>query len=167
MKNFILILALIFSASLYTHAQDNEVSPPAGNALVGDSYGAGVSEAVEQGYLTISELSTQLAEVDSIESVVVAGTVTEVCKKKGCWMRIETENNEKFFVRMKDYGFFVPTSLEGKTVLLNGKAEYKVVSVEEQKHYLEDGGKSPEEIAEITEPEVEIRFLAEGIRVIE
>jgi hypothetical protein len=39
---------------------------------------------------------------------------------------------------MKDYAFFVPTALKGKNVVLEGNAERKVISVNEQKHYAED-----------------------------
>ena len=59
-------------------------------------------------------------------NITVKGKVTDVCEKKGCWVTIESENNEKFFVKMKDYGFFVPTALKGKNVVMEGNAETKV-----------------------------------------
>ena len=40
-------------------------------------------------------------------------------------------------------------------------------SVKELRHYAEDAGKSKEEIAKITKPKVEIRVLANGIKVID
>ena len=73
---------------------------------------------------------------------------------------------EKFFVKMKDYAFFVPTALVGKNVVLEGNAETKVISVDEQKHYAEDAKKSQAEIDAITKPKEEIRFLASGIKVV-
>jgi hypothetical protein len=72
----------------------------------------------------------------------------------------------KFFVKMKDYAFFVPTALKGKTVVLEGNAETKIISVDEQKHYAEDAKKSQKEIDAITQPQEEIRFVANGIKVI-
>lgn len=43
---------------------------------------------------------------------------------------------------MKDYAFFLPTAIKGKTILLDGKAQLKQTSVEELRHYAEDA-KSP------------------------
>jgi hypothetical protein len=81
-------------------------------------------------------------------------------------MTIQTDNNERFFVKMKDYGFFVPTTLVGKNIVLEGNAETKTISVEEQRHYAEDAKKSTAEIEAITKPKEEIRFSASGIRVV-
>ena len=67
---------------------------------------------------------------------------------------------------MKDYSFFVPTALENKEVLIQGKAELKIVSVAELQHLAEDANKTQEEINAITEPQKTISILANGIQVI-
>ncbi|MNK66446.1 hypothetical protein D3C87_857640 [compost metagenome] len=95
------------------------------------------------------------------------GKITGVCPKKGCWVSVATESGESFFVKMKDYAFFVPTALEGKTVVLEGSAESKTTSVKELQHYAEDAKKSQVEIDAITEPKTETRFLASAIKVVE
>lgn len=167
MKKIIVLSALMLST--LTFAQESETkkfSPPAGNALVGDTYGAGVKDKAAQKSKSISELDKQLDEKSKIENVVITGKVTSVCPKKGCWLTIENDKNEKFFVKMKDYAFFVPTALEGKNVVLEGVAERKILSVEEARHYAEDAKKSKEEIEAITEPQEENRFMASGIKVI-
>lgn len=68
---------------------------------------------------------------------------------------------------MKDYAFFLPQSMVGKTVLLHANAEKKTTSVKELQHYAEDSGTSKEDIAKITEPQTEIRVLARGIKVVD
>lgn len=68
---------------------------------------------------------------------------------------------------MKDYAFFLPTAIKGKTILLDGKAQLKQTSVEELRHYAEDAKKPQSEIDKITTPVTEIRLLASGIRVIQ
>ena len=68
---------------------------------------------------------------------------------------------------MKDYEFFVPTALSGKNVVLDGIAFTKTTSVAELKHYAQDGKKPQAEIDAITTPKSEIRFLANGILVVE
>ena len=168
MKKLVLFFAVSFAT--LTFAQETEkpkYAPPAGNALVGDTYGAGVSANAEKNAISAKKLDKKLKKSKKIENVAVKGKVTEVCEKKGCWLTVETDNNERFFVKMKDYAYFVPTALEGKTVVLEGVAESKMVSVDELKHYAEDAKKSQAEIDAITKPEEEIRFMASGIKVVE
>ena len=165
-------LALIFSIMVSTVAfsqesQAKKMGPPEGKAMVGEVYGAGVSEKAEKSAMTTKKLDQKLKKSAKAEKVAVKGKVVKVCDKKGCWFTVETDNNEKFFVKMKDYAFFVPTALEGKNVILEGNAEMKVTSVDEQKHYAEDAKKPQAEIDAITKPEEEIRFVASGIKVVD
>ena len=68
---------------------------------------------------------------------------------------------------MKDYGFFLPVSAVGKTVVIDGEIKLKTTSVAELKHYAEDAKKSKEEIDAITQPQKEVRVMAKGIVVVE
>ncbi len=101
---------------------------------------------------------------DSIDAKMKA-KVTEVCQAKGCWMTLDLGEDKKVMVKFKDYGFFVPTDIAGKEVVINGKAYVKEVSVDEQRHYAEDAGKSAEEIAAITAPKRTYSFEADGVLV--
>ena len=89
------------------------------------------------------------------------GKIVDVCAKKGCWMTLDM-GEETVMVRFKDYGFFVPTDASGE-VVINGKAFVNEISVDDLKHYAEDAGKSAEEIAKITEPEITMSFEADGV----
>jgi len=90
--------------------------------------------------------------------------IKEVCSKKGCWMTLPAGNDdETIMVRFKDYGFFMPLDAAGKEVIVAGKAFVNEVSVADLKHYAEDAGKSPEEIANISEPVMEFAFEANGV----
>jgi hypothetical protein len=92
------------------------------------------------------------------------GNIKEVCSKKGCWMTLPAGNDdETIMVRFKDYGFFMPLDAAGKEVIVAGKAFVNEVSVADLKHYAEDAGKSPEEIANISEPVMEFAFEANGV----
>lgn len=101
---------------------------------------------------------------DSINSKMIA-KVNNVCQAKGCWMRLNLDDNSEVMVKFKDYGFFVPMDIAGKEVIVNGKAYVKEVSVDEQRHYAEDAGQSPEEIAAITQPKRTYSFEADGVLV--
>lgn len=91
--------------------------------------------------------------------------IKAVCKKKGCWMKMELAGDDDSFVKFKDYGFFVPLNADNSTAIVNGKAFVDVVSVEELKHYAKDGGKSAAEIAKITKPEITYAFTADGVYI--
>lgn len=111
--------------------------------------------------MNLAELEVKLAETDTLENVAVKGEVTSVCKAKGCWMTIA--GNEDMMVKFKDYGFFMPKDIDGREVVMHGQAYYAVTPIDELRHYAEDAGKSAEEIAAITEPKKELRFLASGV----
>lgn len=100
---------------------------------------------------------------DTIETKFTT-TVKEVCQSKGCWMRLDLGDDEAM-VKFKDYGFFMPKNIAGKQVIVHGKAFINEMSVEEQKHYAEDGGATKEEIAAITTPKVTYAFEADGVLV--
>ncbi|MDR7208094.1 DUF4920 domain-containing protein [Flavobacterium piscis] len=169
MKKLIFSVLLSLSLSTLLFSQEGEQiknSPPEGNAFVGDFYGADVSRVSENKAMSVEKLGNKLKNTKKAKNIVVKGVVTDVCPKKGCWVTIKTEDGSPFFVKMKDYAFFVPTALKGKTVVLEGVAEKKVTSVEELKHYAKDAKKSKAEMDAITAPKEEIRFLADGIKVV-
>jgi len=74
-----------------------------------------------------------------------------------------SSEDDAFFVKFVDYGFFMPLESEGYRVLVKGKAYKEVTSVAELQHYAEDEGQSPEEIAKITEPAEELKILSSGV----
>jgi hypothetical protein len=91
--------------------------------------------------------------------------VESVCQVKGCWMKLKMENGQTMRVTFKDYGFFVPKDIAGKTIVFEGNATTKTTSVDELRHYAADAGKSKDEIVKITEPKTELAFEANGVLV--
>lgn len=136
--------------------------PPEVPATPGATFGAGTTA---EGAVEVSTLPTFLSDKESGNIKVIA-KVTDVCPKKGCWMSLEMPDKSTVFVKMKDYGFFVPLEMIGKTVVIDGEAKKITTSVDELKHYAEDAKKSKEEIDAITEPKDEIRLTANGILVV-
>ena len=113
--------------------------------------------------MTFNQLLTKMESSDSVQTKVV-GTVESVCKKKGCWMNIVSNDTDKeMFVKFVDYGFFMPLDCEGRTMVMEGVAYREVTPVDELRHYAEDEGKSEEEINAITEPLEELKFMASGV----
>ena len=90
--------------------------------------------------------------------------VNSVCQSKGCWMRVEL-GQDQAMVKFKDYGFFMPKDLAGQEVIMQGKAFVAEVSVDEQRHYAEDAGKTQEEVLAITTPKKTLSFESSGVLV--
>ncbi len=157
MKKIVLLLCVL-CLSFSIQAQ-----PPAGKAKVGDHYGAKITEA---GAISIAELPALLKTKDTIAVKIKAKAISS-CASKGCWLTLQVDDKNTAFVKMKDYDFFVPTAIADKNVVLEGIAFIRTTTVAELKHYAEDGKKSQAEIDAITEPKQEIRFLANGILVVQ
>ena len=72
--------------------------------------------------------------------------INETCAKMGCWVNIEKENGETFMVRFKDH-FTIPVDTKvGTFAYLSGKAVQDTVSVDMQRHFLEDANAPQKEI---------------------
>ena len=106
----------------------------------------------------------RLQPMDTVETKISA-VVTDVCQAKGCWMKLELSNGQESMVRFKDYGFFVPKDIVGKEVIVRGKAFIDELSVEDQRHYAEDAGKTKEEVAAITQVKKTYGFEADGVLI--
>ena len=115
-----------------------------------------------EGAIKAEMVKEKLGKQDSA-AMKVEGTVVDVCRKKGCWMEMQLPNGASMRVTFKDYGFFVPKDISGKTVVVDGYAYNDTTTVAQLRHYAEDGGKSKEEIEKITEPEVAVSFEARGV----
>ncbi len=135
--------------------------PPKGPADAGMTFGEKITN---EGSISSNDLVKKLDKETKLD-VKVEGQVAQVCEAEGCWLRMKTESGT-IMIRMKDHKFFVPTSMNGKTIVVKGSAEKKITSVEMLKHYAEDAGKSKEEIEKIKEPKQEIVVQATGIYVV-
>ena len=103
--------------------------------------------------------------LNSSSKVKIEGEILSSCPMKGCWMKISVEK-DTVLVRFKDYGFFVPKNgIEGKSTIINGKLSVDTLSIAQLQHYAQDAGKSKEEIALISKPEITISFLADGVLI--
>lgn len=117
-----------------------------------------------EGAMAMADLTSGMEGKDSL-NIKIAAVAKDVCKKKGCWMKVETPSGDMMRVTFKDYGFFVPKDITGKEVVMEGTAYADTTSVEDLRHYAEDGGATEEEIAAITEPEVATTFVATGVMI--
>lgn len=159
MMNKIILLFVLIAAAVTASAQ-----PPKGPAKPNTTYGAGATAA---GAVDAAKLPALLNNDTGKLAVKIKAKVLDVCPKKGCWMKLQVNDSTTAFVKMKDYGFFVPLDMKGKTIVLDGLAYQHVTSVKELQHYAEDAHKPQAEIDAITQPKKEIRYTASGVLVVE
>lgn len=117
------------------------------------------------GAISVGEFEKAIQGVDSL-SAKIRTVIQSSCAKKGCWMDVKLADGSNMMVRFRDYGFFVPKhGLEGKAVVIQGRAKKEETSVKMLQHYAEDAGKSADEIAAITEPKTAWTFEADGVLI--
>jgi len=163
MKNLLLILAMslvVFSCKNEKQATEETVANEK-EEIAYASFGMEINDADALSSERMMVHYKDLKAGDTVNAKM-KGKIIDVCSKKGCWMRLDMGDDNEVMVRFKDYGFFMPLNAEGE-VVVNGKAFVNETSVEELRHYAEDAGKSEEEIAAITEPKFEYKFLADGV----
>lgn len=164
---FLAAIALLSACKSTTNDGDSETPASSDSTAVEAStetlenhyFGDTISE---DGAVEVSQLMAMMNGQDSI-TVKLAGTVNSSCQKKGCWMKMDMGNGEELRVSFRDYSFFVPKNLNGEKAVVEGTAYVDTLDVTFLKHLAEDAGKSEEEIAEITEPEISLNFTANGV----
>lgn len=156
MKKILFAFVMMLSLSLVS------AQPPTGSAKTGDIFG---DSLLNKDVVSLAVLSQKLKENPQFTGKV-SGKILEVCSTKGCWMIMELPDKTRMQVKFKNYGFFVPMDLVGKTVVIEGIARQKTVSVNELKHYAEDAKKPKAEIDAITKPEKQVKFEASGVLVL-
>lgn len=160
---FIVFLLLVFNGQ----GQEKKEKHKNGSD-VSNTFAAFGNKIGEQGAISNSEMAKKyelMSVADTLQAKFRA-KVTEVCKVKGCWMKLQLQNGQETMVRFKDYGFFMPMDIAGEEVIVNGLAFVENMSIEDQRHYAKDGGSSEKEVAEITQPKKVFGFEADGVLLV-
>lgn len=161
MKN---ILMLSCAVLLFVGCKKEQAEPITEHQ---ESYASFGEKIAKEDALTSKEMLEKYQSLKSGDTIEVKfkSTINEVCKKKGCWMTMQLADDKEAFVKFKDYAFFVPKNADKSEAIISGKAFIDSIPVEELRHYAKDGGKSDEEIAQITIPEVKYSFQANGVLI--
>ncbi len=170
MKNLLItlsLLALILSCSSEGNKDGAQNAGEATEKTSGSDMQKSFGEEFQAAQ--INSVGSAIGVLDSLDEMetVVHAKVGEVCQVKGCWMNVsDVDGQGEMFVQFKDYGFFMPKDLTGHEVIMKGKVYKEMTSVDDLRHFAEDEGKSAEEIAAITEPEEEFKFMASGVKIV-
>jgi len=164
-KNVLFFVGFSFLVACNSTQKEKEsflIEDIAANEYVG--FGNEISSKKVYSKDAITEKYKNLTEGDTIEMTFLS-TVNDVCKAKGCWMKVALGTEKETMVKFKNYSFFVPKNIENDTVIVQGKAYVAETSVEELRHLAADAGKSEDEIAAITTPKKTYSFMANGVLV--
>jgi hypothetical protein len=159
---FIVMIALMIGCN-ENKKQEEQVNEVEETAMTYQSFGEEISDNGTISKAEIIETYKNLKPGDTV-AVKFTSQVKEVCQNKGCWMRMDLGDNEAM-VKFKDYGFFMPKDIAGQDVIVDGVAFVEEMSVEDQKHYAEDAGKSKDEIDAIVEPKRTLSFISSGVLI--
>ncbi len=167
MKNLLFIAVLSFLIIGCNEDKKKDVaSTEAQTEEVAINYQSIGEEITDEAVLTKEEIQEKYKNLKPGDTVAVKfkSEVKEVCQNKGCWMKMDM-GDEVAMVKFKDYGFFMPKDLAGQEVIVDGKAFVEEMSVEDQRHYAEDAGKTAAEVAAITEPKRTLSFISSGVLI--
>lgn len=157
-----LSVALLSACNNTTNQAEEKIDSP--EEIVQIDYQVYGDTISAEGAITAAELLAKMEGNDSV-SAKVEGVVNSSCTVKGCWMKMDLGDDKEMHVTFKDYGFFVPKNLDGETAIIEGYAMTDTIDVDHLRHLAHDAGKSEEEIATITEPEVGITYVATGVLI--
>ena len=100
------------------------------------------------------------------KTVKVEGRIIDVCKKRGCWIKIASDSEfESILIKVDDGVIIFPMEAKGKMALVEGTIEKVEFSMEQtikrEKHECEKEGKEFDE-SKVTKPHVMYRLRAVG-----
>ena len=157
-----LIVSLLFTAG-YCIAADEEVvvrlSEPVQESSDFETFGSPMDTDDGVPAVTLAQLADAGDEYLATP-VRVTARVGQVCQKKGCFLIVQ-DGDTVMRVSFKDYGFFVPTDIGGKRVMLVGELVGRELTVEQVEHYAEDLGTSAAKL----QPGKTYEIVATSVRI--
>lgn len=159
---YLLIQLLIFisTSSAYAQLEGSKTKPFIKPDETKTQFGAELT--LKQKPIEVDEAISQFKTKKISGPFLLQAKIDQVCKKKGCWMTIKSKTRDMRVI-FKDYSFFVPVSITGKNVLVEGSVTEKQLTLAETKHFVEDAGGDP---SKVTEPMMDYQFVASGVKVI-
>lgn len=136
-------------------------APGAGGAVYGEPLAAAET-------LTVADVIARAKELNG-KPVRVEGTISDVCAKRGCWIRIADEASpSEITFKVQDGVMVFPMSAKGGWAVADGTVRRTELSVEDTRKRLaaeaEESGK-PFDPASVKEPMVSVRLDGIGARV--
>lgn len=135
----------------------------------GDYILYGHSEITADEAISVDEMFSQYSENGSFENKVNI-SIDQVCQKAGCWITFKDSEENDIRVFFRDH-FTIPIeTAQGTNAVLYGSLNMDTLSIDFQKHLLDDAAEAGEEVSQeeydaITEDKIEMSFDCESILV--
>lgn len=129
----------------------------------------GHSEITADEAVSVDEMFAQFNETGAFENKVNVN-IDQVCQKAGCWITFKDADENDVRVFFRDH-FTIPIeTATGTEAVLYGALMMDTLSVDFQKHLLDDAKEAGQEVAQeeydaITEDKIEVSFDCESILV--
>ena len=129
----------------------------------------GAMKLPEDQTITVKQVVAEPVCYDG-DYVRLAGTITNVCPRKGCWFEMKDpdgKSTETLFVKFTDpaTGKLIPMEAIGKTVVVEGTVKVREISQEQARHYREEAGASEAELAKIVGPQKQLMLTNPGAQI--
>ncbi|MCG8554326.1 MAG: DUF4920 domain-containing protein [Proteobacteria bacterium] len=98
--------------------------------------------------------------------VTLAGTVRRVCQRRGCWLELAEEHDQRLpgcRVTFKDYAFFVPTDSAGSRARVEAEVAVRHVTREQVAHLEGEGAQFSRKLPDGSAEEVQL--IASGVEL--
>lgn len=129
----------------------------------------GHTDITAEGAVSLTEMFTQMETAGAFNNKVSV-KIAEVCQKAGCWITFDDEKGGSIRVFFRDH-FTIPIeTAAGTEAILYGSLVMDTLSVDFQKHLLDDAKEAGQEVSQaeydaITEDKIETTFDCESILV--
>jgi len=116
---------------------------------------------------SVLKIADIMANVESYQnkSVVVEGTLSEVCQAMGCWTIVTDGTNDIRAMTLHKY-FLHKDILSGSKVIVAGEFEVKDITEEQAKHFAEESKNPKLKPEDIKGPQKMYRIKATGIKIL-
>lgn len=161
-KVALLLITGLLAVSCGTTEEKTEDDKNAEDSVeLGESYGEYKVNPEEA--ISVKDMLAKFEGQSEEMEFTIEAPLNEICSKAGCWVNIDKGNGETFMVRFKDHFTIPPATEPGTGAYIHGRAFWDTVSVDLQRHFIEDAGGTEEEQMAITEPKATIGFEGYGI----
>jgi hypothetical protein len=116
----------------------------------------------EEGAIDCNELKDKMGESLQMQTKI-KGEVVGICPDKTCLLRVDMGDGTCMNVKMNNEQIHIPKDVNGKTVILEGKAYIDTTGVKMLPGYESDSGRSVAETEVTKDPEVTLAFDATGL----
>jgi len=115
--------------------------------------------------ISMDDMVKQFNQNPQQDTFTFYAPIVNVCQSAGCWVNVRKSDNDLLRIRFKDHFGIPPKTETGNVAYFHGTAYYDTISVQLQKHFLEDGNAPQSEIDKIVAPKIEMNFLADGVLI--